>query len=632
MIKSHIMKISSLLSNENVITILLLISSFVVYLFTICPSVGFTDSGELAVVACTLGIAHPTGYPLITLVGRVWTMFPSPFEEIIRLNVLSALLTALGVSIFFKLLRALRRSKRIFGVEVFDRKWKGLYIFDIVSIVSSLILSFSTTYWSQSTAFEVYSFHVTLILITLLLFIKGIDQQLRSPEHVSKYLISSAYVLGLSFSNHMTSILLLPGLLWLYFKSFGFSKQVIKKTCVFVPAFLLGLSVYLYLPIRSAGDPILDWGHPADLERLYWHLSGKQFSVWLFSGWNVVKKQLYYYINHFTMEFNFVLLVFIGMGFLYLWKKNRNLFFFVLLLFLSCIIYSINYDIFDIDSYFLLSYISICIVIAYGLYFAICELMVRNIVHGFILWLMVVLLPVFQLLSNWNRASEADNFLAEEYVHQAFSKIEPNSIVISTQWDYFVSPAYYFQHIKKERPDITIIDKHLLQNRSWYFFQLERNARWLMDRIRLRANIFLKELNKFEHGIPFNFDSIQLAWQNLLGDIVEKSIIDHAVYIDARIDREFPASYYRIPCGFFLRLSEKLDTSYYRTSISRFVIPSGKKENPVVSDLKNYYILMLLRDLDWLKRWGRLDFAEKIKAEILKMEPDNRVKWLIYNQ
>jgi hypothetical protein len=38
---------------------------FIVYLTTLAPSVVKIDSGELAAVQSTLGIAHPTGYPLL---------------------------------------------------------------------------------------------------------------------------------------------------------------------------------------------------------------------------------------------------------------------------------------------------------------------------------------------------------------------------------------------------------------------------------------------------------------------------------------------------------------------------------------------------------------------------------------
>ena len=47
-----------------------------VYVVTMSRSVGFIDRGELAAVATTLGIAHPTGYPTITMLGhlvsRLW--------------------------------------------------------------------------------------------------------------------------------------------------------------------------------------------------------------------------------------------------------------------------------------------------------------------------------------------------------------------------------------------------------------------------------------------------------------------------------------------------------------------------------------------------------------------------------
>ena len=39
----------------------------IIYWTTMAPSVVQIDSGELAAVQCTTGIAHPTGYPLFTL-------------------------------------------------------------------------------------------------------------------------------------------------------------------------------------------------------------------------------------------------------------------------------------------------------------------------------------------------------------------------------------------------------------------------------------------------------------------------------------------------------------------------------------------------------------------------------------
>jgi hypothetical protein len=73
--------------------------TFIVYLFTMMPDLGFTDSGELAAAAHVLGIAHPTGYPLYTIIAHVWSLI-SPFSTVYDLNLLAGIFTALSVGIF----------------------------------------------------------------------------------------------------------------------------------------------------------------------------------------------------------------------------------------------------------------------------------------------------------------------------------------------------------------------------------------------------------------------------------------------------------------------------------------------------------------------------------------------------
>lgn len=70
---------------------------FIFYLTSIAPSVVQIDSGELAAVQCTLGIAHPTGYPLFTILGYLFSLIPLPFSKIFQLNILSAIYTAANV-------------------------------------------------------------------------------------------------------------------------------------------------------------------------------------------------------------------------------------------------------------------------------------------------------------------------------------------------------------------------------------------------------------------------------------------------------------------------------------------------------------------------------------------------------
>lgn len=621
-------KLAPLFWNENVMSFLIIAISFCVYLTTMCRSVGFTDSGELATVVCTLGIAHPTGYPLFTLLGRCWIMIPSAMEEIIRLNLFTAFLTALAVGVFFKTTLAIRRAVTVFQPRNRKRKEVHEHRFFLASIAASFILGFSTTFWSQSTAVEVYALHLVCILLTIWMFVGGLEEQRTEPRFIPRTLILFAFILGLSFSNHMTTVLLAPGFLWLYFHVFGFRKESFLRIFKIAPFFILGLSVYLYLPIRSSGHPLLDWGHPATLERFFWHVSGKQFRVWMFSGWSVVQKQLNYYLSNFTSEFNFMVLVCIIAGLLELVKQSHRLVIFLVLLFGATILYAVNYDIFDIDSYFLLSYITIGFIVSYGIY-GIMEWAANRQT-----WVMITIaamlcaLPVIQIIHNWEKADETGNKIPQQFVEKAFSDFEPNAMVIASQWDYFISPSLYYQFIRHDRGDVTVVDNSLLQNRSWYFLELEHNAPWLMERIRPSVDLFLIELNKFEHDVPFNLAIIQSYWKNLLSEIVEQSLLDHPVYIDARIDQEFSSEYRRTPAGLFLRLSKKEDTTYYKTAMAPFII--WDKKMPVEKDFEQYYITMLLREADWLFKKGRVDEAKKALAWVLNIEPGNlNANWLM---
>jgi hypothetical protein len=621
-------RVISFLWSENVISVLLGVISFCVYLTTMCRSVGFTDSGELATVICTLGIAHPTGYPLFTLLGKCWMMIPAPLEEIFQLNIFAALLTAIAVGVFFKATLILRRSELVFQVRNRKRKEPNDRRFILASTIASLVLGFSTTFWSQSTAIEVYPLHLVLIILSTLLFVGGLEEQLNQSQVLSRKLILFAFVLGLSFSNHMTTILLAPGFLWLYFRLFGFGKESFRRILNIAPFFLFGLSIYLYMPIRSSGNPLLDWGHPATLERFFWHVSGKQFRVWMFSGWSVVQKQLSYFVDNFTSEFHLAVIACIVIGMFELFRRSRRMFIFLAFLFLTTIVYAVNYDIFDIGSYFLLSYIVIGWIAAYGIDFLFDWISDKQSWMKAMAVVILTVLPIVQIMNNWNGVDETKNVLPQQFVWNAFSHFETNAVVVASQWDYFLSPSLYYQFIRNERHDITIIDKSLLQNRSWYFIQLQRQSPKLMERIKPSANLFLEELDKFEHDIPFNFNIIQSCWQNLLNEIVEKSIPDRPVYIDARIDREFSSGYYRTPAGLFLRLTKKEDTTCYKTALTPFGI--WDKKRPVTKDFEQYYIAMLIREADWLLNKGRADEAKTVLAEVLHIEPGNfSASWLM---
>src|SRR5579859_4626763 len=76
--------------------------ALVLYLATCSPTINFLDSGELTTVAWTLGIAHPPGYPLYTLISSAFIQLPLG-PPAWRMNLLSALFAAGAVGLFYGL-------------------------------------------------------------------------------------------------------------------------------------------------------------------------------------------------------------------------------------------------------------------------------------------------------------------------------------------------------------------------------------------------------------------------------------------------------------------------------------------------------------------------------------------------
>src|SRR5436309_10220092 len=89
---------------EHIVGLGISIISLAVYVETLCPTVNFIDSGELATDAYTLGIAHPTGYSLYTLAGYLFSHLPLGMRIINQLNLMAALFCAAGLYVFFRFL------------------------------------------------------------------------------------------------------------------------------------------------------------------------------------------------------------------------------------------------------------------------------------------------------------------------------------------------------------------------------------------------------------------------------------------------------------------------------------------------------------------------------------------------
>src|SRR5438067_6821116 len=181
-----------------------------VYLRTVAPALPTGDSGDLITAARALGIAHPPGYPLYSLLGHLAGLLPLS-SAALRLDLLSALLHAATVGLVCLLTyRLLRADDRRPTTESCDpRPWvagrPACPEPAVAALVGALLLGSSTDFWRYATVAEVFPLNSLLAALVLLLLLEW----RRRPERAG-LLRAFALGCGLAAANHHTVALLGP--------------------------------------------------------------------------------------------------------------------------------------------------------------------------------------------------------------------------------------------------------------------------------------------------------------------------------------------------------------------------------------------------------------------------------------
>lgn len=587
--------------------------AFGVYSKTLAPTVGFIDSGELAAVAYTLGVAHPTGYPLFTLIGWVFSHLPIATEEIVRLNIMAAFLCAAGVFFFFHvvhhILNTVGRVTRVINFKGEERRRAATVV---ASTCATLLLAFSETYWSQAVSIEVYSLHVLFLSVVTLLFLKA------NEERRNAWWLLFAFALGLAFANHMTTVLLAPGFLLFYFARQGFGGSAWKRIGSMVMPFLLGLSVYLYLPIRAVRAPAMNWGNTVTLEKFFWHLSGKQYRVWITFFTDSAGRQFKYFRDGLPEEFAYIGLIAALVGIVVLWRAHRMLALTTLLLFFTCLLYSINYDIHDIDSYFLLSYFIVAIWAGCGLLFLVSLVADSSQVKAGAVYASTVIISLAPLASHYEKVNESENYIVEDYTRNMFASLQSNALVFSYQWDYWVSVSYYYQLVKRVRPDVVVVDKELLR-RSWYLTELESRFPWLIQESRVQVEAFTRELYKFEHDQKYNPAIIQARFEEIIASFIHRSLPNRPVYVTPEIEPEFTRGLQRVPEGLAFRLFR--DSVFHEPHIVDYSFRSSRRAGKLEEVVTNLYTSSYISRGKYFHGVGRLTEAQQAFQLAIRYNP-----------
>ncbi len=225
---------------DRIFVALAVVLPLCLYLLTLCRGIPVGDAPELALAAAKLQIAHPPGYPLLTIIGRIWSEALFFVRPIVALNLLSALFAAAACGAFYLL------TSRLLVVQ-------GM-IGRVLMLAIAVTFAAGRTLWSTATNFEVYSLAALITVLVLLLLIRLIQTGDR------RYFLLATYLLGLSFCNHLSLLALLPAVIIaaISMRSILGSRYLLAGVgLAAIPGTLYG-----YLMLRSRFDLVMSWYNP----------------------------------------------------------------------------------------------------------------------------------------------------------------------------------------------------------------------------------------------------------------------------------------------------------------------------------------------------------------------------------
>ena len=229
------------------------------------PTFYWLDSSELTAAAWGLGVAHPPGHPLASLVGRLACLLPVgtiAFRVTLASAFCAAGATSLAGLLSAQVLERLRREGEPPGPA---------WLEPVAVTAAALSVGLSYALWFQAVRAEVYA-------LNLLLLLAGACMVLRWDRTGDRrWVLAAALTCGLALCNHhFLVILAIPGVL--VFVVARRPRPGWRRLAVgLVLAGALGLSTLAYLPLRARAGPEVNWGSPSSVERFYWVVSAKAF-------------------------------------------------------------------------------------------------------------------------------------------------------------------------------------------------------------------------------------------------------------------------------------------------------------------------------------------------------------------
>lgn len=488
--------------------IILCFFPLIIYIITASRTLPWGDGAEFYIAVRTLGIPHPSGYPLFILINRLlYLLNTSP----LFLNSLPGIFTCIAVLFLYLIIFRLTEDR-------------------LVSIILPLFFAFGQEIWLQSVAAEIYTLNLFFFVFMIYLLTNGSTNK--------RFMPLLFFVSGLALTNHLTSLLyIMPILIFVFLQK--------RKSIRYLPLALIPLTIYIYFPVRSLTNPILDLFNPENLGQFINYASGKAFyyRTLFFSGRYIIE-QLRQFLYASWRQF----LILIPLGFYGIFltkdKRLRSLFIIMLILVFG---YSLLYNIPDKQGYFLPFYALWLIFIA----LALSKIIPRCFK------IVLLIFPMISILVNYRLCDLSQESSLDDLCTSIYESSQNNSIIISD--DYFVFCGLLNKELDEQKQIIPVSQFYLKMD--WYADQLKNNYQEL--NISKKIHDILEECNEklaTVHGETYGALSKEYCYQ-VQREIVNANIDKMPIYFFIYDDASWPKSWFEFYLedrGLFYRFHREL--------------------------------------------------------------------------
>lgn len=450
-------------SLEKTVALIVLVAPFALYVATLAPSVVPGDPGEYQFIPHILGIAHPPGYAFYTVLAKVWTSIVRVGPVAYRSNLLAAAAGAWTVLMVYHMVSLLgeqgKESRK--GVETREpgnrqpdtqSPTRRCLRIDIVgALFAAGVLTASVDLWQHSIH---ANSHIVSAALSATALYSGLHWWSSGRD---RWLYVFAFLAALGVTHHPLLAVSAPA-----FVAFVLSVRPRllldwRRLGAIVVALLLGLSVFLYLPLRAGATP---FGPSPNLDAIIGHATARGIRGNLFHfglADQAVRLRVFWELLRLQFALPTLVLAVAGTA----WAARRRPRPFILLA-LFCALnaaFTIN-TVQDVMAYLLLPFVGTAVLAGAGV---LAVLDVGKTIVQSPRWRIIALGglalllsagPIASVLHNAPRLSLRNYHLADEYIEAVFEQFggTGEGAVLLAPWEG-MTPLHYAQQVDGRRLD-----------------------------------------------------------------------------------------------------------------------------------------------------------------------------------